>query len=240
MAFPSTTQEYLTYYANTLPAQYRTFPKARDTIKTLAALAIMPQGGNYLTDQNGNALTDATGTYLTDVAIEPILPLALANAFDVTTAVGQQLNFLAELVGCSRTGYTLSGQFVSLSDANFSLLIQAKGAYNRLRGTTQAIQAFVAQYFTGILRVTDNLNMRMTYTLLIPLNSLQWVELFISQGFLPRPLGVNMGSIILGGSYFGMRTYWATAPSWVKPMCTYTAPVATSTPLLLYSESVEA
>ena len=241
MSFPDTTSQYGTYYADLLPAQYRTMPKARATIKTLADLAIMPQGGNYLLDQNYNPLTDSNGNYLTDQSLEPIMPLALANAFDVTTATGQQLQFLAQLVGCVNNGYNLSGQFVTLTDAQFSLLIQAKGAYNRLRGTTQAIQNFIAQYFSGILRVSDDLNMKMTYTFLIPLNSLPWVELFITQGFLPRPLGVRMGTIIYpSGVYFGFCTYWAPAPSWVAPMCTYSSPVTAPTnPILLYSESIE-
>lgn len=239
MAFPDNTSEYETYYADLLPAQYKTKPKARATIKALADLAIMPQGGNYLLDQNFNALTDKNGNYLTDKQLEPILPLAVAGAFNVATAQGQQLRFLAELIGCSDTGFNLSGQFVTLSDSDFSLLIQAKGAYNRLRATTQAIQAFIHQYFSGIIRVSDDLNMGMTYTYLSALGSVPWVELFITQGFLPRPLGVNMGPIIVPGSYFGFRSYWSAPPAWVFPACTYSVPVASSNPLLTYSSIIE-
>ena len=233
MSFPDNTEQYETYYADQLPAQYRTFPNARATIKALADLAIMPQAGNYLTDQNFVPLTDENGNYLTDQSPGEIMPLALLNAFDVTTAVGQQLQYLAQLVGCSNSGYNLSGQFVKLSDNQFRILIIAKGAYNRLRGTTPAIQNFISTYFSGILRVSDDLNMQMTYTYLVSLGSLPWSELFITQGFLPRPLGVNMGPLVLGGNFYAFVTSINTiASAWQKPFCTSTAVVSATNPIL--------
>ena len=240
MAFPSNETEFQTYYADLLIAQYKTKPLARATIKVLADLATMPQGGNFLTDQNGNALTDVNGTYLTDNPNgAPIMPLALANAFDVTTATGQQLQWIAQLVGCVNSGYNLSGQFVTLTDTQFGLLIQAKGALNRLRGTNAQIQNFIFKYFAGVLRVSNDLNMNMTYTFLVPLNSLQWVELFISQGFLPVPLGVNMGPVIRGGDYFAYVTSLNTvANAWQKPFCTSTAVVSSSNPILTSTDTV--
>ena len=235
-----TNEELLQYYANTLPKQYVTLPNAYQTIEALAYIGVMPQDGGLVYDIEGNVVTDPfTRTVVTveDINDKPILPLAIAPAFNIATAVGQQLDFLAEGIGAIRSGNLISGQAVTLNDSDYRLLLQAVQARNYLRATLAQIQAFVARYFPGILRVTDQLNMGMSYNLLIPLGSLPWVELFITQGFLPRPLGVQM-SFTAAILFFGCRTYLESPTSWVLPACTYSAPVSSPTPVLLYSDGL--
>jgi len=225
-----TTQEQIDYYANLLPKEYVTLPNAYATIQALAEMALMPQGGNYLTDRNGNALTDVPGNLFIDGPfIEPILPLALSEAFELPNAEGVQLEILAQAVGVQRSGFNLLGQYITLSDAQFRLLIQAASARNFLRATTQAIQAFIFQFFSGILQVVDDQRMHMTFFYLIQKGSLPWVDLFITGGLLPRPLGVGISIVYLypypSTNFFGVRTTIAPAPSYVSQISTVTVPL---------------
>lgn len=225
-----TTQEQINYYANLLPKEFITQPNAYATIQTLASMALMPQGNNYLTDQTGKALTDLAGDVFTDAPfVEPILPLAIIPAFDIKTAVGAQLKILAQAVGVKNFGYNLLGQYINLPDDQFRLLIQAASARNYLRGTTDQIQSFIFNFFSGILQVVDDQHMHMTFFYLVQKGSLPWVDLFITQGFLPRPLGVGMSFIYKypypATKFFGVRTTIAPAPSYVSQISTVTVPL---------------
>ncbi len=73
-----TLQEALDYYANTLIVQYRTLPKATQTIECLANCAYCDN-----------------------------LPLEFLNAFDLDTASGNQLTILGKIVGVPRNIYGL-------------------------------------------------------------------------------------------------------------------------------------
>lgn len=188
---PTTTAEYLAYYSSLLPSQYGQQPNAVATIQLLAALALMPQGGNVLTDNEGNILFDNEGNVITDSDYGELMGLALGEAFNINNAVGQQLQFLGLLVGVEDSGYNLSGQYVTLSDDDYRKLILAVAGWNQLRGTNQAVDVFINQYFNGILTYTDQLNMGMSFTYLPVLGSVLWAELFITGKFLPRPLGVQ-------------------------------------------------
>ena len=233
-----TTQDYLNYYVNLLPSQFKSQPNAVATIQTLAGLGLLPQGGNVVVDGDGNPLFD-NGQLVIDTPYGELMTLALANAFNIQTAVGQQLQFLSETVGASNSGYNLLGQFVTLSDTDFRSLLQAVSARNFLVGTTPNIVKFMKQFFNGVITVIDEKQMHMTFVYNEPLGSTNWIELFITQGFLPRPLGVGEGQLILGGTYFGVCTYEnPIPPSNVKPLSTYVNPVAAQTPILIYNDTV--
>lgn len=239
MTQPTNTTEFQNYYSALLPLQFQK-PNAIATIETEVYPVLMPQDGGLVTDNEGDIVTDSEGYPVTvlDPDAAPILPLALLPAFNLATAVGQQLQFIAEGIGAKNYGYNLSGQYVTLPDSQYRLLLAAVQGKNYLVATTAAIQAFVAQYFSGIMRVRDETEMRVSYTYLAPLGSLPWAELFISQGFLPRPLGVEMG-LIIGTAFWGCITYSIpTPPSWIRPGCTYSAPVTSPTPILLYSDGL--
>lgn len=211
-----TTYDLLSYYDQLLPAQYRSQPKAVATIDTLAALALMPQGGNVVVDNEGDPTFDSHGNVITDSPFGEILPLAVSEAFDIKTAEGQQLQFIGESIGAKNQGYNLSGQYVVLSDSDYRLLLQAAGAKNFLRATLPQIVKFMVQFFTGIMTVTDLRFMHMSFTYLQPLGSLPWAELFITQGFLPIPLGVGYSLIkptVPTGPFFGFTSTVEPAPS---------------------------
>ncbi len=238
MTQPTNTTEFQNYYSALLPLQFQK-PNAIATIETEVYPVLMPQDGGLVTDNEGDIVTDSEGYPVTvlDPDAAPILPLALLPAFNLATAVGQQLQFIAEGIGAKNYGYNLSGQYVTLPDSQYRLLLAAVQGKNYLVATTAAIQSYVAQYFSGILRVKDELDMRMSYQVLVS-SIPNWVALFISQGFLPRPLGVAL-SLTTTVSFFGCITYSNPTPAaWVKSACTYSAPVTSSFPILLYSDGL--
>lgn len=183
------TQEYISYYEGLLPMEYQ-LPNAQGTIAALAELALMPQGHNVVTDNEGDIIF-AGDEPVFDSDYGQIMPLAIPQAFVLANAVGQQLQFLGKLVGALNFGLNISGQFITLTDAQYSLLIFAVAARNQLRATNGNIDVFLNQYFSGILICVDQLGMAMSFTYLPPLGSVPWAELFITQGHLPRDLGVQ-------------------------------------------------
>ena len=184
------TLEYIEYYEGLLPMEYQ-LPNAQGTIGALAELALMPQGHNVVTDNEGDIVFDNEGKVVYDSDYGEIMPLAIPQAFVLANAVGQQLQFLGKLVGAQNFGLNLSGQSVTLSDSDYRLLIFAVAARNQLRATNGNIDVFLNQYFNGILGVTDQLGMAMSFTYFPKLGTVPWAELFITQGYLPRPLGVQ-------------------------------------------------
>jgi hypothetical protein len=234
-----TVQQYIDYYANLLPAEYRSLPNAFATIETLAALGLLTMGGDVVVDPaSGDPVFDM-GELVVDGPYTGILPLALAQAFNIQTAVGQQLQFLGETIGAVNSGLNLSGQFVTLSDSDYRLLLQAVSARNFLRATNAAIDTFLQKFFPGIITVQDMGFMHMSVQYKASLGSKLWAELFITQGFLPRPLGVAASAVVIAsGPFFGLRRYLSGPQATVRPICTYTAPVASPAPLLKYTSAL--
>lgn len=201
-----TTPQLLAYYSNLLLAEYKSQPRAVQTIQTLAALALMPEGGNVVTDPATGDPLFQDGQLVVDGPYGTLLPLALQAAFNLPTAQGQQLQFLAEATGAKNAGYNLSGQWTVLSDADFSKLIQAVVARNFLVATNSNIDAFMAEFFSGVMTSYDQLNMAMSFQFLKPLGTTLWAELFITQGFLPNPVCVSPSIdflVGLTGPFFG-------------------------------------
>lgn len=202
-----TATELLKYYSNLLPNQYLTQANAVATVQALAYLGLMPQDGGLVYDPiDGSVVTDPiTGEPVTvlDPDARPILPLAILPAFDINTAVGQQLKFLAQASGVTNTGFDLFGNNVTLDNDQFRILVRMAVARNYIRATLPEILHFVLTYFPGILTVMDDLFMNMTYYYSAPIGSNLPAEMFINQGLLPRPLGVNADVVVFGYDYFG-------------------------------------
>lgn len=135
------------------------------------------------------------------------LPVAVQNAYAIPTAQGVQLDILGKYVGASRIGNTFAGPIV-LSDADFSILIQIAIFTNNAGSSLATIQHLIALYFAGQILVFDFVNMRMGYFLSI--GSKDLVEMIIVQGLLPKPMGVQLSSVIYApiiNRFFGFRTY---------------------------------
>ena len=205
MTQPTNTTQFTEYYGNLLIKEFITQPKAYATIELLAYMGLMPQDGGVVTDNEGDVLPDNEGHPITvlDPDAAPILPLAITSAFNIQTAVGQQLQFLAESVGVTNFGFNLQGQLVILTDAQFRILLQAASGRNYLTATLPAIMAWVLKYFSAGLQVFDNLNMSMTYYYSYAFGSNLPLELLITAGLLPRPLGVKSQIVAFGYDYFG-------------------------------------
>lgn len=163
------------------------------------------------------ALLTASSSLETDVEItvaetDLILPLAVQAGFNVTgdnTAIGAQLDVLGKYVGVTRSGAGFSGT-ITLDDADFAALIQMAIIKNSAGSSLSIIQELLYQFFPMEVLVFDYQNMHMSYLVSTSVGSLDLIEMFIVQGLLPRPMGVQLALVIYAPgitNFFGFRTY---------------------------------
>jgi hypothetical protein len=168
-----------------------------------------------------------------------MLPLAVQDAFDLNSAVGKQLITLGKYAGVGNTGFNFSGA-VTLGDTDFRNLIKAVIARNLLGSDLGTIQTFIHTYFNGVFQVFDHYTMRMSYLYLAQIGTNNVAEFFIKLGLLPRPMGVQLADLTYAfptNNFFGMRTYYAAAPSFVAPFNSYTS-YQTGRPWLSYANGI--
>lgn len=137
------------------------------------------------------------------------LPIAVQNAYNIMTAVGVQLDVLAKYVGVKRSAVGFFGP-ITLNDADFRQLILIGILRNNLGSSLATIQAFLHQYFEDELFVFDYANMHMSYAMNSTVGSQALAQMFIVQGLLPKPMGVQLGLLIYGpdlDNFFGFVTY---------------------------------
>lgn len=175
-----TTQQLIDYYAKLLILQYVSKPKAFATIQARVKPIIMDQ-----------------------------LPLLVQAAFNLNTAVGVQLDILGKYAGVSRAALTFTGP-ITLNDSDFRILIKLKIIENNSGSSLADIQSLISMYFPTSIRVFDYQNMHMDYFFDSTFGSVDLAEVFVRQGLLPKPMGVQLGALIYSPSinnFFGMRTY---------------------------------
>lgn len=175
---PISTQNLINYYANLLVLQYISLPKAYSTIQALATLSVMDQ-----------------------------LPLQVQNAYNMDgTAVGVQLDILGKYIGVTRTGYSVKGLPITLNDSDFFILIKMAVLTNNNNSTLASIQAAIAAIFPNELFVFDYKNMRISYLINSGIGNQNLIQLFITEGLLPKPLGVQLAAPIYSSQlkFFGM------------------------------------
>lgn len=179
-----TTQQLINYYAGLLILQYLQKPKAYATIQTLVSPVIMSQ-----------------------------LPLAVQNAFNLngtSPAVGPQLDVLGKYAGVSRQGIGFLGNYIVLDDSDFLTLIQFAVIKNSAGSSLATIQSLINQYFPDEVLVFDYQNMQMSYLISSIVGSQNLIQLLVSEGLLPKPMGVSLGAVIyvpVINHFFGFRTY---------------------------------
>lgn len=177
------------------------------------------------------------------------LPLAVQTGFNLIddagdggqgTAVGAQLDLIGTYVGVKRTGAGFSKN-ITLDDADFLTLIRMAIVTNSSGSSLATIQALLNQFFPDELLVFDYQNMQMSYLISTAVGSQDLVQLFVTEGLLPRPMAVNLTVIIYAPdikSFFGFRTY--TAPAFnATPFNSYTS-YQTDWPWLTYADAVAA
>ncbi len=188
-----TTEEIIAYYADLLILQYRKLTKARATIETIVAPVVMDQ-----------------------------LPFDVRDAFNLETAVGAQLDILGKYAGVRRSALSFSGLII-LDDDDFRQLIKMQLLRMNSESTLEAIDNLIATFFPDSLAVFDYGNMSMSYTYNSNLGSEELAEVFVRQNMLPKPMGVQLASLIFAATLdniFSFRTY--SAPSGGSGFNTYT------------------
>ncbi len=173
-----TTEDLITYYAKLLILQYVGKPKAYDTIKALVRMVVMDQ-----------------------------LPVDVQDAFDIDTAVGVQLNVLGKYVGADRSGNGFTAP-ITLSDEDYRSFIRICIVSNNNGSSLYDIQTLIHQQFGNEILVYDYANMHMNYFINYSVGSQYLIQMFITEGKLPKPMGVRLAIIYAPTNhFFGFRTY---------------------------------
>ncbi len=204
-----TTDEIAAYYASLLILQYLGKPKAVGTVTAFVKPALMDQ-----------------------------LIAAVQEAFNLETAVGVQLDTLGKYAGIARIVNTFTSRVV-LGDDDYRLLIKVKILSNNSGSSLYDIQTLLQVYFPGTLLVFDYRNMRMDYMFDSAIGSMDLAEAFVTNGLLPKPMGVQLGALIYAvniNSFFGFRTYQVPAVK-VRGFNRYTD-YQTDRPWLRYSDAI--
>lgn len=208
----ATTLDIVQSYADLLILQYRGKPKAHATIQAIVTPVIMDQ-----------------------------MPAAVMNAFNLlggSPAVGVQLDVLGKYAGVTRSGVGFTGP-ITLSDADFLSLIQLAVLTNSAGSSLSTIQALLAQFFPNEILVFDYQNMQMSYLISSTIGSQDLVQLVVSEGLLPKPMGVSLASVIYApviDAFFGFRTYALPAHN-VSPFNDY-ASYQMDWPWLSYGDAI--
>jgi hypothetical protein len=185
--------------------------------------------------------SNTLGVTITVTETDEILPIAIANAFNLTgpnTAVGTQLDVLGKYAGVSRTGVTFDG-VVTLDDSDFLMLIQLAVLENSSDASLATIQNLIEMFFPGDILVFDYQDMTMSYLISSSLGSQNFIEVVITEGLLPKPMGVGIRGIVFAPiitTFFGFRTYEFNTPN-NSPFNSYNS-YQTNRPWLSYGEVI--
>ncbi len=174
-----TIDEQVQYYADLLIVQYRNKVAAQATVQSLAREALINN-----------------------------LPLTLQDAFNIETAVGDQLDTIGKYAGVERTVLTFSGG-ITLVDTDFRTLIKLALLLNNGTGSLQDIDTLLTNFLDNALVVFDNADMSIGYWMNAQLGSETLAEAIVGLKLLPKPMGVELSSLIYAGGlgFFGFRTY---------------------------------
>lgn len=129
-------------------------------------------------------------------------------AFDIDTAVGDQLDILGEIAGQSRTMTfePTGGISPILDDETYRLLLKAKIALNQWDGKIDSLASTWESLFPGgTIVVTDNQDMTMTVSVTGTFSSII-IDLINNDLIVPRPEGVLSNASPSGETgmpYFG-------------------------------------
>jgi hypothetical protein len=212
----------------------------------LGSNPLVTEGGDFITTESGGQIdsdVQSVAVYPVVAETDYTLPLAVLNGYNLTgpnTAQGVQLDVLGKYAGVSRSGYGFYGQ-ITLDDTDFLSFILIAIARNNSGSSLAAIQQIIFDFFPGEILVFDYQSMQMDYLISENVGTLQLLELFITQGLLPRPMGVQLGAILYlpnVTNVFGFRTYLLAAYN-ASPFNTY-ANYQTNAPWLSYSNAIYA
>jgi hypothetical protein len=214
---------------------------ASQTLSVLFTGVIPPA---LLLGVTGNSLTNASSQAVIPVIVgtDQTLPIAVQNAYNLngsSPAQGVQLNLLGKYAGVTRNGYGFNGVAITLNDTDFLTLIQMAIIKNSSGSSIATIQALLAQFFPNEVLVFDYQNMQMSYLISSSIGSQNLVQLFVSEGLLPKPMAVSLAPPIYAPvitQFFGFRTYVLVAFN-SEPFNKYSS-YQTTWPWLTYADAV--
>lgn len=159
-------------------------------------------------------VSSSLNAVMTIVETDVTIPLAVQGAYNFTGDVddyaqGVQLDVIGKYVGVSRTGtgFTNNAQ-ISLDDSDYISLIQMGIIKNQAGSSLATIQEYLHRFFPAGIYVTDHANMSMTYVIAADVAGSDLVQLFVTEGLLPAPMGVQVITIYVPTStIFSFRTY---------------------------------
>jgi hypothetical protein len=190
-----------------------------------------------------NSLLDVDSADIEPVitAIEQTLPLAVQDAFNLlgnNPAVGNQLDILGKYAGVKRIGVGFNGQIITLSDTDFLTFIRMAILTNNADASLETIQNLIIGFFPDEILVFDYKNMRLSYLISTAVGGVDLIQLFITEGLLPKPTGVQLSVIYAPDIFnlFGFRTYDLPAVN-VKPFNTYDS-YQTDWPWVTYDDAI--
>ena len=164
-------------------------------------------------------LITITSNTLQNVSSVPITTTVTNNI-----ASGVQLDVIGKYAGVTRSGFGMSGP-ITLGDADFIRLIQLAIITNTSGSSLATIEALLFAYFPNEILVFDYANaspMRMSYLINTSLSSQDLIELFVSEGLLPQPMGVGIGVVAapIIDQFFGFCDYNYATPTMPNTMNT--------------------
>ena len=170
----------------------------------IAPALLLVVGSNTLT-------SSAVDVDITIAETDVTLPLNVLNGYNLvegsTIARGDQLDILGKYVGALRSaaGFT---EFITLSDSEYISLIRMAITKNSSGSSLSEIQDFIFEFFENQIIVYDSKLMFITFVISSDVGSQELVQLFITEGILPVPMGCGF-AVVYGpeSEYFSFRTY---------------------------------
>lgn len=170
------------------------------------------------------------------------LPISVQNGFNILAgtdiAQGVQLDVIGKYVGVSRTSAGFTTQ-ITLDDSDFTSLIQIATVENSAGSSTADIVGLLNQFFPNQIFLFDRQTMEFDYYISQGVGSFDLIQVFITEGLLPKPMGVRIRLIIYApviNTFFGYRTYQAPAYN-ASPFNSYTD-YHTDYPWLSYVDAI--
>lgn len=109
-----------------------------------------------------------------------------------------------------------------LTDAAYRLLIQLKIILNSSNSTLASIQDYLHTFFPGLVALTDNADMTMTYTIQegtpLPITTLQ--------AYLPKPMGVGLNFVTMTAAFSSSTLTKTVTGSAASTTITTTTPIS--------------
>lgn len=205
---PATLKAAVDYYSTLLINEYRQSPRAVATIKIYAKQAIADmlevdvQDG-FNVDTAVGAQLDIIGKYvgiprnIGDPVPRPYYqfsdsngPIIRVNGFQDATNPAQNAGaiwYSALFLGAENT---------ALTDAAYVLMIKLKIILNANDGTLASIMAFLQMFLPGVVALTDNKDMTLTYTL----SNRVPVPTSVLEAYLPKPMGVGVNFLTVAAA----------------------------------------